>query len=85
MSGRELAHRIKDVMIASGVNILRTHTWSNHPNASDLVTWYGMALNLSGWDWCDDCGNEYPEADLIRLEPGADCCSCKYCHGGIAA
>lgn len=84
MTGLDLARRIRDVMTDEGISPLREYTWQGKPNAHHLVTWYGMALNLSGWDYCDECGNEHPEAALVRPEAGADCCCCQYCFALMA-
>lgn len=79
MTGRDLARRIKQVLIDAGIDPSHSRTW-NGKHAADMVTWYGMALNLSGWDYCDECGNEHPHAELFRPEPGAETCLCRWCY-----
>lgn len=81
MTGRELARRIRSAMTEAGIDPLVSRTWRGNYDAA-MVQWYGMALNLSGWGYCDECGNEHPDAELYRPEPGADTCLCRWCYQG---
>lgn len=78
MTGRDLARAIKTTMTAEGIDPKHTRTWT-HPLSASLVTWYGMALNLAGFDYCDECGSEGPIAEMVYPFDGADCCTCRHC------
>lgn len=85
MNGLGLARRIRETMTRDGIAPHRSYTWAGKAHASDMVTWYGMALNLAGWDFCDECANEHPELNMIRPEPDADCCVCRWCFDAATA
>lgn len=47
--------------------------------ASNLMTWYGIVLNIAGMDYCDECGNEGLIEDMNYPYEGADSATCKVC------
>ena len=74
-----LAHEIKRTMATAGIDPQHVSTWHVSEQSAQMVTWYGMALNIAGMDYCSDCGSERPMPELIYPYPEADCCQCPTC------